>query len=68
MKEKLVPDEKLSSFYQQKLKNAYNSAVSDAQKEEELLRKVLEKINEIRSIRNERRIQVSMNFNVSHFI
>lgn len=56
--EKVNPDEKISSFYQQKLKGIYSAAVVDAQQEEDLLRKALEKINEIRSIRNERRIQV----------
>lgn len=56
--EKVIPDEKISPFHQQKLKVMYTSAVADAQVEEDLLRKALEKINEIRSIRNERRIQV----------
>ncbi|XP_001606291.2 SAGA-associated factor 29 [Nasonia vitripennis] len=55
--EKVNPDEKISPFYQQKLKGIYSLAVVDAQQEEDLLRKALEKINEIRSIRNERRIQ-----------
>ncbi|KAJ8670669.1 hypothetical protein QAD02_001928 [Eretmocerus hayati] len=55
--EKVNPDEKISPFYQQKLKSLYTTTVADAQQEEELLRKALEKINEIRSIRNERRIQ-----------
>lgn len=41
---------------QQKLKSLY-TAVADAEHEEELLRKALTKVNEIRSIRNERRIQ-----------
>ncbi|XP_051157721.1 SAGA-associated factor 29 [Leptopilina boulardi] len=55
--DKLSPDDKVTSYYQQKLKNIYNTAVLDAHQEEELLRKALEKINEIRFIRNERRIQ-----------
>lgn len=41
---------------QQKLKSLY-TAIADAEHEEELLRKALSKVNEIRSIRNERRIQ-----------
>ncbi|KAG5311192.1 SGF29 factor, partial [Acromyrmex insinuator] len=41
--EKVTPDDKVSPYYQQKLKNLYNAAVTD--------------INEIRTIRNERRIQ-----------
>ncbi|XP_066585392.1 SAGA-associated factor 29 [Prorops nasuta] len=55
--EKVTPDDKVSSYYQQKLKNLYNAATIDAQQEEEILRDALEKINEIRAIRNERRIQ-----------
>lgn len=55
--EKVTPDDKVSPYYQQKLKNLYNAAVTDTQQEEEILRKALSKINEIRTIRNERRIQ-----------
>ncbi|XP_043280350.1 SAGA-associated factor 29 [Venturia canescens] len=55
--EKVSPDDKLTAYYQQKLRNLYNTAVHDAQREEDLLRKALVKINEIRAIRNERRIQ-----------
>lgn len=55
--EKVTPDDKVSPYYQQKLKNLYNAAMSDAQQEEEILRKALSKINKIRTIRNERRIQ-----------
>lgn len=55
--EKLTPEDRVSSYYQQKLKNLYTAAVTDAQQEEETLRKALSKINEIRAIRNERRIQ-----------
>lgn len=55
--EKVTPEDKVSPYYQQKLKNLYSAAVTDAQQEEEILRKALGKINEIRAIRNERRIQ-----------
>ncbi|XP_015609881.1 SAGA-associated factor 29-like [Cephus cinctus] len=55
--EKITPDDKVSLYYQQRLKNLYNAAVSDAQQEEDLIRKALSKISEIRAIRNERRIQ-----------
>lgn len=55
--EKVTPEDKVSPYYQQKLKNLYSAAVGDAQQEEEILRKALGKINEIRAIRNERRIQ-----------
>lgn len=44
-------------FLQQKLKGLYSAAVADAEQEEELIRSALTKVNEIRSIRNERRIQ-----------
>ena len=46
-------------FLQSKLKGMYSTAVADAEKEEEIIRKVLSKIYEIRVIRHERRIQVS---------
>jgi hypothetical protein len=46
----------------------YSLAVDDAQQEEELLRKTLDKINEIRSIRNERRIQVGIIINTNYKI
>lgn len=55
--EKVTPDDKITPYYQQKLKTLYNLAIQDAQQEEELLRSALSKINEIRAIRNERRIQ-----------
>lgn len=55
--EKVTPEDKVSPYYQQKLKNLYNAAIGDSQQEEEILRKALGKINEIRAIRNERRIQ-----------
>ncbi|XP_015127064.1 SAGA-associated factor 29 [Diachasma alloeum] len=55
--EKAAPDDKVTPYYQQKLKSLYTASVQDAQQEEELLRSALTKINEIRSIRNERRIQ-----------
>lgn len=50
----------MTPYFQQKLKHMYNAAIEDARQEEELLRKALEKINDIRSIRNERRIQAKI--------
>lgn len=41
-----------------KLKGLYKTAISQAEQEEELLRKALQKITEIRNIKSERRIQV----------
>ncbi|XP_063244555.1 SAGA-associated factor 29 isoform X2 [Bacillus rossius redtenbacheri] len=43
--------------WQHKLKSLYTAAVSDAAQEEELIRTALQKVSEIRAIRNERRIQ-----------
>merc|ERR1712071_374486 len=43
-----------------KLKGMYSTAVADAEKEEEIIRKVLSKIYEIRVIRHERRIQAKI--------
>jgi SAGA-associated factor 29 len=54
---KLGTEHFLVVFLQQKLKGLYSAAVADAEQEEELIRSALTKVNEIRSIRNERRIQ-----------
>lgn len=53
----------MSRFFiqQMKLKGLYKTAVSHAEQEEEVLRKALQKITEIRNIKNERRIQVGTN-------
>ncbi|XP_033208304.1 SAGA-associated factor 29 isoform X2 [Belonocnema kinseyi] len=56
--DKLSPDDRVTPYYQQKLKAIYIAAISDATSEEDILRKSLDKINEIRFIRNERRIQM----------
>lgn len=45
------------------LKSLYKTAVTQAEQEEEVLRKALQKITEIRNIKNERRIQVFSCFN-----
>ncbi|KAK4884324.1 hypothetical protein RN001_000595 [Aquatica leii] len=49
--------EERGSFMQTDLKTLYKTAVSQAEQEEELLRKALQKITDIRNIKNERRIQ-----------
>ncbi|XP_067004021.1 SAGA-associated factor 29 isoform X2 [Anabrus simplex] len=54
--EKISQEEKVSPYYQ-KLKSLYSAALSDAAQEEELIRRALSKLYEIRAIRNERRIQ-----------
>ena len=50
---------------QSKLKGLYCSVVADAEKEEDLIRKALSKIYEIRVIRHERRIQVIVLKNIN---
>ncbi|KAI4458601.1 hypothetical protein MML48_7g00009586 [Holotrichia oblita] len=50
-------EEKSSQHYQIKLKGLYKNAIAHAEQEEEVLRKALQKITEIRNIKNERRIQ-----------
>ncbi|XP_065350572.1 SAGA-associated factor 29 [Cloeon dipterum] len=55
--EKAASDSKVSASHQQKLRGLYVSAAADAEQEESLLREALSKIYEIRSIRNDRRIQ-----------
>lgn len=40
------------------MKTLYKTAVTHAEQEEEIIRKALQKITEIRNIKNERRIQV----------
>lgn len=54
--DKIAADGRITPYYQQKLKALYSNAILDAEKEEEALRKSLNKINEIRTIRHERRI------------
>lgn len=44
---------------QHKLKAAYKTCLNDASQEESIIREALDKIIDIRNIRNERRIQVS---------
>ncbi|XP_017771097.1 PREDICTED: SAGA-associated factor 29 isoform X2 [Nicrophorus vespilloides] len=56
-KHQTSPDEEKSSQYQTKLKTLYKTAVNHAEQEEEMLREALNKITEIRNIKNERRIQ-----------
>jgi len=50
-------EDKNLHFQQMDLKALYKTAVSQAEQEEELLRKALQKITEIRNIKNERLIQ-----------
>uniref|UniRef100_A0A2R5LK80 Putative histone acetyltransferase saga associated factor sgf29 n=1 Tax=Ornithodoros turicata TaxID=34597 RepID=A0A2R5LK80_9ACAR len=54
--ERIQQEQKLSPYYKNKLRGQYKTALQDAESEEELLRKALDTIAEIRAIRNERRI------------
>lgn len=55
--DKINQEGRFTPYNQQKLKGLYNTALNDALQEEELLRQALTKINEIRNICNERRLQ-----------
>jgi SAGA-associated factor 29 len=55
--ERILHEQKISPYFKTKLRGLYNTAKQDAESEEELLRKALEKIAEVRAIRNERRLQ-----------
>ena len=56
-----VPMFIFSSFFtKSKLQGLYSNVVADCEREEELIRKALNKIYEIRVIRHERRIQVKV--------
>ncbi|XP_063700649.1 SAGA-associated factor 29 [Culicoides brevitarsis] len=55
LQEKTFDDK--STANQQKLKNLYKNAMQDAIAEENLIREALKKVQDIRNIRNERRIQ-----------
>ncbi|XP_077292712.1 SAGA-associated factor 29 [Arctopsyche grandis] len=55
--EKVAADENSAHYYEQKLRGLYKTGLADANQEEDLLRAALACINDIRAIRNERRIQ-----------
>uniref|UniRef100_A0A4D5R9X3 SAGA-associated factor 29-like protein n=1 Tax=Scolopendra viridis TaxID=118503 RepID=A0A4D5R9X3_SCOVI len=55
--ERMQHEQKLSPYYKTKLKGLYNTAMQDAESEAELLRKALDKIADVRNVRNEKRIQ-----------
>ncbi|KAH8020692.1 hypothetical protein HPB51_002641 [Rhipicephalus microplus] len=54
--ERIQQEQKLSPYYKSKLRGQYKTALQDAESEEELLRKALDIIFDIRAVRNERRI------------
>lgn len=60
LRDKYGADEKSNSALH-KLRNQYKICMNDALQEENLIRDALAKVLEIRNVRNERRIQVSIN-------
>ncbi|XP_052798971.1 SAGA-associated factor 29-like [Mya arenaria] len=53
--ERMQQEQKITPYYKSKLRGLYNTAMQDAEGEAELLRKALDKISEIKSIREHRR-------------
>ncbi|CAK8674700.1 unnamed protein product [Clavelina lepadiformis] len=58
--EKMLGELKVSTYYKQKLRNLYSSALSDADAECDLLRKGLEVIAAIKALQEEKRISVRL--------
>lgn len=54
--ERMQQEQRVTPYYKSKLKGLYKTAMQDAEVEAELLRKALDKISEIKSIRETRRI------------
>lgn len=55
--ERMQQEQKITPYYKSKLKGLYTTAMQDAEGEAELLRKALDKITEIKSIRENRRFE-----------
>ncbi|ESO95370.1 hypothetical protein LOTGIDRAFT_215012 [Lottia gigantea] len=53
--ERMQQEQKITPYYKTKLRGLYNTAMQDAELEAELLRKALDKISEIKTIRDNRR-------------
>lgn len=54
--ERMQQEQKVTPYYKNKLKGLYKTAMQDAELEAELLRKALDKIAEVKSIRENRRL------------
>jgi len=54
--EKMKNDNKVSSYFKNKLKGLYNTAISDAKGEIDLIQQAMDKITEIKIMRNEKRV------------
>nr|CAI5819931.1 unnamed protein product [Callosobruchus analis] len=55
--QKYAQDDKSGGHSLQKLRSLYKNAISQTEQEDEVIRKALQKITEIRNIKNERRLQ-----------
>ncbi|XP_071790492.1 SAGA-associated factor 29-like [Asterias amurensis] len=55
--ERMNSEGKISPYFKTKLRTLYQSAVGEAESEAEILRKALKKIADIKSVRNEQRLQ-----------
>lgn len=53
--DKMRHEQRITSYFKNKLKGLYNTATSDARSESELIQKAMEKITEIRELRNEKK-------------
>lgn len=53
--ERMQQEQRITPYYKNKLRGLYNTAMQDAEGEAELLRKALDKIGEIKAIRENRR-------------
>ncbi|XP_072164090.1 SAGA-associated factor 29-like [Diadema setosum] len=64
IQERVQQEQKISSYYRAKLRSLYQTALTDAETEAECLRKSLDKINAIKTLRNEQRLQAR---NAGHY-
>ncbi|VEN51405.1 unnamed protein product [Callosobruchus maculatus] len=61
--QKYAQDDKSGGHSLQKLRSLYKNAISQSEQEDEVIRKALQKITEIRNIKNERRLQTRFTSN-----
>ncbi|XP_077996014.1 SAGA-associated factor 29-like [Glandiceps talaboti] len=54
--ERMQYEQKVSPYFKQKLRGLYNTAMADAESEADMLRKCLDKVAQIKTVRNERRL------------
>ncbi|KAL3858196.1 hypothetical protein ACJMK2_012800 [Sinanodonta woodiana] len=54
--ERMQQEQRITPYYKNKLRGLYNTAMQDAEAEAELLRKALDKITEVKAIRENRRL------------